>query len=179
MKNEIEKTRIDKILSLHEEIAGYLKLTLDRAIHIGGLLTEQKADLQHGQWLPWIRENMPFSKRLAQDYIRFYEHREELKSATLAGLTDARRYLTPPKEKSADSALSTIRGRGSLFSAMETYFERLPADVRQEANTLIERLKEIMSQYQQEESISDNGDEPEDYDDPEGIGKEIFEGWKT
>ena len=94
--NEIQKTRIARITELHAEIGGYLKMTLDKAIEIGGLLAEQKADLDHGEWLPWISENLSFSERLARDYMRFYDHREELKTANLADLTAARRFLTDP-----------------------------------------------------------------------------------
>ena len=96
MKTEIEKTRIDEIKELHQEIGGYLKMTLDKAIRVGELLLIQKENLKHGEWLPWIKENLPFSERLARDYMRFYDRREELKTANLADLTEARKLLTAP-----------------------------------------------------------------------------------
>ncbi len=71
-------------------------MTLDKAIRIGELLQEQKAGLKHGEWLPWVKENLPFSERLARDYMRFYNKREELKTAKIADLDDARKYITPP-----------------------------------------------------------------------------------
>ena len=95
--NEIEKSRIDRIIGLHTEIDSYLKITLDRAIEIGGLLEDQKADLGHGQWLPWVKENLPFSERTARDYMSYYARRDELKSAKIADLPEARKYLSPPK----------------------------------------------------------------------------------
>ncbi|MBW8003978.1 MAG: DUF3102 domain-containing protein, partial [Planctomycetes bacterium] len=97
--NEIEKSRITEINTLHSEIGGHLKMTLDKAIRIGELLTEQKAGLQHGKWIPWIEENLPFSERSVRDYMRFYDRREELKTAKIADLMDARRLLTYPKDK--------------------------------------------------------------------------------
>jgi hypothetical protein len=91
--NDIEKTRISEIRQLHDEIGGAIRTTLDKAIRVGELLAEQKASMEHGEWLPWIEENLSFSDRLARDYMRFYEKREELKSASLANLTEARKLL--------------------------------------------------------------------------------------
>ena len=93
----LSKTRADQISRLHADIQDHLRTTLDHAIQIGELLAAQKADLEHGQWLPWLRDNAPFSERVARDYIRFYERREELKTASLADLSDARRYLSEPE----------------------------------------------------------------------------------
>ena len=94
--NELQKTRIKKITELHSEIGGYIRVTIDKAIEIGGLLAEQKSETNHGEWLPWVKENLPFSERVARDYMRFYDRREELKSANVADLTEARKQLSPP-----------------------------------------------------------------------------------
>ena len=100
--NEIEQSRIDRLNNGHREISGIVsgafKMTLPIAIEMGEILTEQKADLEHGQWLPWVEENLIFSDRSARDYMRFYDRREELKSATVADLRDARKLLTETKE---------------------------------------------------------------------------------
>ncbi len=98
MNMDLEKSRITEINTLHSEIGGYLKMTLDKAIRIGELLQDQKGDLKHGAWLPWVEGNLPFSERLAQDYMRFYDRREEIKNASLADLTEARKLLSPPSE---------------------------------------------------------------------------------
>ena len=97
--NDIEKSRISEIHELHAEIGGYLRMTLDKAIRIGELLTEQKVGMEHGTWLPWLQENVPFSERTARDYLRFYDQREELKTATVADLTMARKHLAPPSSQ--------------------------------------------------------------------------------
>lgn len=113
--NEPQMKRTDRIAELHREIIGYLKVTVDKAIEIGGLLIEQKAELDHGQWLPWVRENLPFSERLARDYMRFYDRRDELKTANVADLTEARRLLSKPDHdelrKQFDAAMAEIKSR--------------------------------------------------------------------
>jgi len=96
--NKIEKSRIQEITQLHSEIGGYLKMTLDKAIRIGELLHGQKAECGHGNWLPWVKNNLSFSERVAQDYIRFYDRRKELKSARVADLSEARLLLAETVE---------------------------------------------------------------------------------
>jgi len=94
--NKIEKTRTARIIALHNEIGGALRTTLEKAIEIGGLLVEQKAELQHGEWSAWIAEHLPFAERTAREYMRFWERRDAIKTAQCADFTDARRLLSPP-----------------------------------------------------------------------------------
>lgn len=91
--SKIEKNRIQEIKQLHSEIAGYTKITLDKAIRIGELLTAQKAELKHGKFMSWIKDNLPFSDRTARDYMKIFVNREKLKMASVANLTAAYRFL--------------------------------------------------------------------------------------
>lgn len=86
-----------EIIRLHGEIEAAYQTSLDRAIRIGELLAQQKEALEHGQFLPWVAEHLPFSERTAQNYMRVFSRRAELKSATVADLTKAYRLLAPPK----------------------------------------------------------------------------------
>jgi DUF3102 family protein len=43
------------------------KAVVEKAIRIGALLTRQKANLEHGEWLPWIKANLGFSPDWAQN----------------------------------------------------------------------------------------------------------------
>jgi hypothetical protein len=86
-------TPLEEIRQLHEDL---LTTTLDKAIRIGELLTEQKASLKHGEWLPWIEENLPFDRATAANYMRLFDRREELKCKTVLHLTDAYKLLAPP-----------------------------------------------------------------------------------
>lgn len=104
--SEIQKTKADQINELHGELTGLVKATVDKAIEIGGLLHEQKQALPHGEWIPWVRENLAFSERWARDYMRFYRERDKLKTANVADLSDARALLTerqqPEEPRQAD-----------------------------------------------------------------------------
>lgn len=96
---DIQKSTIQEIVSLHNEIAGHLKMSLEKAIKIGGLLTEQKNSIKHGEWLSWIDANLPFSDRTARVYVRCFKNKPKLAdSASLTGamklLADSETYLT-------------------------------------------------------------------------------------
>lgn len=90
---DIEMNRINEIASLHSQIGGLLKLSLDKAIRIGELLTEQKASLKHGEYMPWVKANLPFTERTAQNYMRLYNQREQLKNENVSHLNEGYRLL--------------------------------------------------------------------------------------
>jgi DUF3102 family protein len=88
--------RVAEIARLHQEILAAARTSVEKAIRIGELLTAAKSKLRHGEWLPWLRKNVVFSERTARNYMRCFESRDLLKSATLADLTDAYRLLCVP-----------------------------------------------------------------------------------
>lgn len=85
-----------EIIALHGEIITAARSTLDKAIRIGELLTEQKAQLKHGQWLPWVKGNLPFSHNTASRYMSVYARRDEISHSGKFELTDAYRLLAAP-----------------------------------------------------------------------------------
>ena len=94
--NQIQQSTIQEIVTLHQEIAGHLKISLEKAIKIGELLTEQKESLKHGQFTPWIKDNLPFTDRTARNYMRLYHARDKLKTERVSDLNEAYRLLEAP-----------------------------------------------------------------------------------
>lgn len=94
---DIGKTRIDEIKTLHLEIMGHLKMSLEKAIKIGQLLTEQKTELKHGEFTPWMKDNLPFTERTARNYMKLFQEKHRLKTETVSDLTSAYRLLSEPK----------------------------------------------------------------------------------
>jgi len=84
-------SRSEQIMDLHNGIQGKLRSAVSDAIEIGRLLSEQKDELEHGQWLPWVKEHIPFSERAVRRYIAVYEYR--LKTASVADLSEAYRMI--------------------------------------------------------------------------------------
>src|SRR3974390_2149277 len=117
--NELSETAKSEITRLHSEILEAARTSVDKAIRIGELLTQEKDKLDHGQWLPWLKANVPFTRATAANYMRCWERREELKCKTVLG--EAYRILAPsvpqmkpkpterPAAQSAQEPVSTDR----------------------------------------------------------------------
>jgi hypothetical protein len=60
----------DKINQEHAACERAARDVIKHAIRAGDLLTEAKAAVPHGQWLPWLREHFAGSPRIAQQYMQ-------------------------------------------------------------------------------------------------------------
>lgn len=69
-----------RIRAAHEAVGLALSESVRHAIAAGELLIEAKAQLQHGQWLPWLRDHCTISERTAQLYMRVAKNRAEIES---------------------------------------------------------------------------------------------------
>jgi Protein of unknown function (DUF3102) len=83
-------TAAEEANKLHRKVVS----SIDDAIRIGEILTEQKAKLKHGEWLPWMRDNLEFSRQTADNYRKLYDRRAEIKMPTISNLTEAYRILS-------------------------------------------------------------------------------------
>jgi len=66
---------------------------LEHAIHAGEALTAAKAQIQHGEWLPWLAENFGGSERAAQLYMKVAANPQRV--ADSASLRKALEAITP------------------------------------------------------------------------------------
>lgn len=89
----IVQNRTSEIIELHEAVATMLSHSLENAIRIGELITEQRLSLVHGQFLPWVEE-LPFSRMSAFRYMKYYQKADELKCNNVLHLSDAAKYIT-------------------------------------------------------------------------------------
>lgn len=67
---------------------------IHHAIRAGELLIEAKAQVRHGEWGPWLKENFPASERTARLYMRLARERQLV--ADLPTLREAIDTLTKP-----------------------------------------------------------------------------------
>jgi hypothetical protein len=86
-------TPVQEINQLHDEIGASARTALDKAIRCGELLTAQREELHHGQWLPWLKENVNFTQRTAWTYMQLFNHREEIKLENASNLAEASRLI--------------------------------------------------------------------------------------
>jgi hypothetical protein len=75
-----------RIRSEHEATAAAMKRGVGHAIAAGGLLIEAKAQLKHGEWLPWLTEHCAMSDRTARLYMRLARNKAEIEIGNVADL---------------------------------------------------------------------------------------------
>jgi len=120
MTNQIVKAtsksdRSQEINNLHSELESMFRRALPMAIRIGELLEIQKEELPHGEFGPWIDQNLHFTKQTAHNYRKLYRIRKQLKSKRILLLNEA--YIEAgvlhPKTKVAESEIvkSKVKGR--------------------------------------------------------------------
>jgi len=64
-----------RIRTEHAATSAAFKSSIKHAMAAGDLLIEAKAQLQHGRWLPWLRDHCTISERTAQLYMRVAKNR--------------------------------------------------------------------------------------------------------
>lgn len=79
------------------------RTALEHAIRAGELLTQAKAQMTHGEWLPWLRKNFDADRRTATNYMTLVaneKHVSHLSSVreALAEVTRINRENKPPKD---------------------------------------------------------------------------------
>ena len=101
MTESEEQAAEQRDLALIEgEILFYKRQAGGAIIEIGRRLIEAKRQLEHGEWLPWLREKVDLSERSAQNFMRLAK--EYSKSAEIAdlGASKALALLAlPPQER--------------------------------------------------------------------------------
>lgn len=97
----IAKTYIQQINTLHSNIEGKLRSTVQDAIKLGELLTNVKKELPHGAFLNWIKVNCNFTDRTSENYMKLYNYKSKIE--ILSNLPEAYKqiqYLEQEKKKS-------------------------------------------------------------------------------
>lgn len=103
-----------------EEINFYKRQAGSAILEIGKRLVEAKAQLSHGEWLPWLEKKVAFSERSAQQYMRLWK--EYGKSALSADLSISKALvlLALPESEREDFAgeTHTVNGEEKTVSSM-------------------------------------------------------------
>src|SRR5262245_51600833 len=90
---------IEEINQEHEEVLRLIKMTLDKARHIGDLLLRLKEMVGHGNWgkfLKDFKDKFKFSQDSTQDYMAVAAGWEQIRSAPNfpnLSIREALRYL--------------------------------------------------------------------------------------
>jgi hypothetical protein len=71
---------VGEINSAHDVCLDAAQDTLTKAIEVGRLLDKAKSQVGHGKWIPWVEAHCEFGIKQAQNYMRAFYHRDEIRS---------------------------------------------------------------------------------------------------
>lgn len=66
----VESVRVKLINDEHEAAQQAQRSAVERAVRCGQLLVGAKKSVSHGEWYAWVQQNLKFSERTAQGYMR-------------------------------------------------------------------------------------------------------------
>ena len=102
----------------------WMSHALNHAMVAGEALCAAKAQMKHGEWLPWVEEQFEATPRHAQNYMRLWGKRDELakaKRVSHLSLRDAVKLLAEVKSERSDPALGGAVSRGEDYDSDEWY----------------------------------------------------------
>jgi hypothetical protein len=119
-----------EINQLHLENCKSAEQTIERAIRIGELLTKERAERKHGEWLPWLKTNIQFSQDTAERYRRIYKHRDKIR--TMRNLSEAYRIALPKGKRKPTKKVKEAKPLSAeeAIATWLTFFESLPENQR-------------------------------------------------
>lgn len=132
-----------ELVIIEEEIQFYKRTAGQSIIEIGKRLNEAKAQLRHGEWLPWLRNKVDISERSAQDFMRLA--REYSKSAEIAdlGASKALALLGLPVSEREDFVAEkhTVDGVEKSVADMTAKELKRAIEERDDARKTVEAMK--------------------------------------
>ncbi len=75
---ELAENIESEISILHKEALDMANFSIEKILRIGDLLIQKKAELKHGEWIPWIESKLPFDRKQAFKYITIFKNKENV-----------------------------------------------------------------------------------------------------
>jgi hypothetical protein len=125
-----------KINHHHIEAERAAKSAVEHAIQAGNYLLIAKAQVKHGEWLPWLEANCEVSERTAQAYMRIARELPKLdegKAQRVADLSlrDAMALLAEPKRGAWLSEVVEDEGPAAFWLTVDTVLKEIDEVNRQ------------------------------------------------
>ena len=127
----------------HAQAILHAREAMNHALRCGDLLIKAKATVQHGHWLPWLRQNIAFSDRTAQGYMRIAQRGSRLQirnGVADLSVSGVLKELAAPRRHALDDDLAAWLKRSQALRASR------PADTAawsiDDAVALVKSLRE-------------------------------------
>lgn len=131
-----ELAEVRSIEVITEEILFYKQQAGVAILEIGARLIEAKAQLGHGEWLPWLEEKVEFSPRTAQRFMKLAQGYEKSDTVSHLGTRKALALLALPENEREDFAAQEHLVDGQLKTAEEMSSEELEKAIRERDEAL-------------------------------------------
>lgn len=160
----------DRTAEIQREIADLnsaLKMSVQKAIRIGELLTEQKEIVGHGLFLSWLKDNIDISERSAQMYMKLFSYKD--KTAEIADLQSAYRQIETieaqaklTKEERERKMISQFKRTGTKPDGWDRSLDyRIQKDKEAEAKQKERTEKEFKEREQRAKQHAENVYKPD------------------
>jgi Protein of unknown function (DUF3102) len=172
------------------EIHAALKREAANIITIGGLLVEAKAQLMHGQWLPWLEREFSLSQRSAQRYVKAYKFAVKydtvsdlnLSPGALYAISSGHRKFCTPKaiaailEEAKEKRVGEDRLWEIIWDPAHSLQPKTEAEIEAEAETAAEAAGREAEERAEAEAILDapTPDLPEPSPEPPTLPRDQF-----
>jgi predicted nucleic acid-binding Zn-ribbon protein len=127
------------ITTITDEIIFYKGVGGQAVIEIGKRLMEAKAQLKHGEWLPWLSEKVEFSETSAQNFMRVAREYGNTQLVGDLGVSKALALLALPASERENFASEKHLANGEEKSVAEMSKRELEEAVRQQKIAEAER----------------------------------------
>lgn len=118
-----------------ETITAEIQILKQRAgediIGIGQRLIEAKEQLQHGEWLPWLRDEVQFSERSAQQFMRIAKEYSNPQLVADLGVRKALNLLALPESEREEFAAEKHEVNGEEKSVAEMSARELEQAIKE------------------------------------------------
>jgi hypothetical protein len=78
----------ERIKAARQQAEESFRAGMTHAVEVGRLLIEAKDQLEHGEWLPWLKDHCDLTERLAQKYMRVAREVDRLGTANTPRVAD-------------------------------------------------------------------------------------------
>jgi hypothetical protein len=103
----------DELAALHGVLQGLSQRTVVVVFALGKVLAEVKSELPHGEFIPWIEESCPFTRRSASSYMSVYERYKDEPRRALAELSITEAYIEAGVKKLSAPETEEVKQSGA------------------------------------------------------------------
>ncbi len=137
------------------EINFYKEQTAQNIIEIGKRLIEAKQQLQHGEWLPWLRDKVDFTERSAQNFMKIAQEYSKTQPVSYLPYTKLLALLQVPDEDREEFLHETHLVDGQEKTVDEMSKRELQQAIK-ERDDALKNEKQARDQYLKAEKIAEN-----------------------